>query len=113
MPPAGAVGNSTSTHSTFSTSRGSENVLHYLDTAIGFAVIMLLLSLLVTTAVQSLIAMLNLRGSNLKWGLELLLKQINPDLKPEITKEIADKVLIHPGIASTGLLRLRRWAVAI
>jgi hypothetical protein len=87
--------------------------LRYLDTAIGFAVIMLLLSLLVTTFVQSVIALLNLRGSNLKWGLELLLGQIDPGMKPKIKKDIADKVLMHQAIASTGVLRLRRWAAAI
>jgi hypothetical protein len=88
-------------------------VLRYLDTAIGFAVIMLLLSLLVTTLVQSVIAVLNLRGWNLKWGLELLLGQIDSGMTQEIREDISDKVLMHSAIASTGFLRLRRWAVAI
>lgn len=87
--------------------------LRYLDTAIGFAVVMLLLSLLVTTLVQSVAALFNLRGSNLQWGLEILLGQIDPSLPTKIRREIAAKVLNHPAVASTGFLAARRRAVAI
>ncbi len=86
--------------------------LRYLDTAIGFAVVMLLLSLLVTTFVQSVVALLNLRGSNLKWGLQTLLGQIDPTLEEKIRSEIAEKVLTHPALASSTLFQRRR-AVAI
>lgn len=84
-------------------------MLHYLDTAIGFAVIMLLLSLLVTTLVQTTIACFNMRGSNLRWGMELLLEQCG--IPKDRTKKIAEHVLTDPTVASTGLLS--RQAVAI
>ncbi len=42
--------------------------LEHLDTALGFAVIMLLLSLLITVLVQTVTAVLGLRGSNLTFG---------------------------------------------
>jgi hypothetical protein len=87
--------------------------LRYLDTAIGLAVVLLLLSLLVTALVQSVIALFNLRGTNLKWGLETLLGEIDPQLTPKVRSEIAQKVLTHPAIASTSVLGRRRRAVAI
>jgi hypothetical protein len=88
-------------------------MLRYLDTAIGFAVVMLLLSLLITTLVQSVVAAFNLRGNNLKWGLELLLGQIEPGLSPQTRGEISETVLMHPAVAAAGLLGRRRRAVAI
>jgi hypothetical protein len=86
-------------------------MLHYLDTAIGFAVIMLLLSLLVTSLVQTTIALFNMRGRNLRWGLELLLEQCG--IPKEVGTKLSDEILRHPAIASTGFLLGRRQAVAI
>src|SRR4051794_24629648 len=85
-------------------------MLHYLDTAIGFAVIMLLLSLLVTSLVQTACAMLNLRGRNLRWGLTLLFQQMG--LGEEEGKKLAVQVLGHDAIASPSTIG-RRSAVAI
>jgi hypothetical protein len=87
--------------------------LRYLDTAIGFAVVMLLLSLLVTTFVQTVVAIFNLRGTNLQWGLKILLGQIDPTLPEKIRNEIAERVLTHPAVASTRFPFGRRRAVAI
>lgn len=79
-------------------------MLEQLDTAIGFATVMLLLSLLVTTVVQMVAALLNLRGRCLLEGTEQLLKQLYPDLK-EQARAIARKVLTHPAISEkTGAL---------
>lgn len=75
-------------------------MLEHFDTVLSFAVVMLLLSLLVTTLVQMLIAASGLRGRVLKMGLERLLVQISPDLKTHATR-IADAVLCHPAIRST------------
>lgn len=75
-------------------------MLEQLDTAIGFATVMLLLSLLVTTVVQMVIALLGLRGRCLLDGTEQLLKQLYPDL-PNIqhqARTIAEKVLRHPAV---------------
>ncbi|MGQ0613493.1 MAG: hypothetical protein ACT4PV_07145 [Planctomycetaceae bacterium] len=48
-------------------------VLHYLDTILGFAGVMLLLSLAVTGSVQLLMALFQVRGKNLRWALEQVL----------------------------------------
>jgi hypothetical protein len=88
-------------------------MLRYLDTAIGFAVVMLLLSLLITAFVQSMVGLFNLRGTNLQWGLQLLLGQIDPKLADNLKEEIAKKILMHPSIATPGVLRRPRRAAAI
>jgi hypothetical protein len=78
-----------------------------LDIAIGFVVVMLLLSLLVTAIVQAISAVFDLRGKNLLRALSDLLKQIDPGLNapaPRDTKltpprlwlnKIRD-VFVHP-----------------
>ncbi len=79
-------------------------MLEHLDTVIAFATVMLLLSLLVTTVVQMVSALLNLRGRCLLEGTEQLLKQLYPDLR-EQARAIARKVLTHPAISEkTGAL---------
>ncbi len=72
--------------------------LEHLDTALGFAVIMLLLSLLITVLVQTVTAVLGLRGSNLRWGVAQLLAQIDPSLVGH-AKAIAEQALRHSAIA--------------
>jgi len=72
--------------------------LEHLDTALGFAVIMLLLSLLITVLVQAIIAVLGLRGSNLRWGVAQVLTQIDPALERH-AQEIAERALEHSAIS--------------
>lgn len=55
-------------------------MLSYLDTAIGFVVVMLAISLLITIATQIVSALLNHRGGNLLWGLRTLFSNIDPSL---------------------------------
>lgn len=74
-------------------------MLEHLDTVIAFATLMLLLSLLVTTVVQMVIAAVGLRGKCLLDGTEQLLKQLYPNLQ-EQARGIAEKVLRHPAIAA-------------
>ncbi|MBI4663459.1 MAG: hypothetical protein HY735_32050 [Verrucomicrobia bacterium] len=76
-------------------------MLEHFDTVLSFSVVMLLLSLLVTTLVQMIVAVLGLRGSVLQWGLEKLLKQISPELKDHASA-IAKAVLTHPMIQHVG-----------
>ncbi|HEX9945135.1 MAG TPA: hypothetical protein VGG03_24255 [Thermoanaerobaculia bacterium] len=71
--------------------------LEHLDTTIAFAVVMLLLSLLITSFVQVMIAVTRLRGSNLLWGVERLIGQLDPKLRDEATT-LAKKVLLHPAL---------------
>lgn len=82
--------------------------LAYFDTALGFASVMLMLSMLVTILVQMVGATFNLRGKNLHWGVQRLIEKIIPDYA-EQAKAIADKVLTHNALSYT----LGRYAVAI
>ncbi|HLJ87038.1 MAG TPA: hypothetical protein VKZ53_09445 [Candidatus Angelobacter sp.] len=54
-------------------------MLDQLDTAIGFASVMLLLSMIITVVVQAISALLDLRGNNLVWALSTLFLQITPE----------------------------------
>jgi len=81
--------------------------LQHLDIALGFAAIMLLMSLLITVLVQAAVAVSGLRGANLKWGVAELLKQIDPNLTPH-ARAIAERILRYPAIAP-----LTRKATAI
>ena len=74
-------------------------MLEHLDTVIAFATVMLLLSLLVTTIVQMVIAAAGLRGKCLLDGTEQLLKQLYPGLQDQ-ARTIAEKVLKHPAVAA-------------
>lgn len=76
-------------------------MLTYVDTLIGFAGVMLLLSLLVTAIVQAAIAVLNLRGENLRWGVEILADKILPELSGDAKKkaEIARAILLDPAVS--------------
>jgi hypothetical protein len=73
-------------------------MLGYLDTLIGFAVVMLVISLLITILTQMVSAVINHRGSNLKWGLETLFANIDPKQLPHLTAgadKVAQAVLTH------------------
>jgi len=73
-------------------------MLAYLDTLIGFAVVMLVISLLITICTQIGSALVNHRGSNLKWGLKTLFANIDPKQFPKLTanaEAISHAVLTH------------------
>lgn len=76
-------------------------MLTYVDTLIGFAGVMLLLSLLVTAVVQAAVAVLNLRGENLRWGVEILVDKVLPELSGDAKKkaEIARAILLDPAVS--------------
>ncbi len=84
--------------------------LDNLDTVVAFAVIMLLLSLVITTLVQVVVAIGGLRGSNLLRGVKTLLEQ-SPELKAHAT-EVARKALSHPAV-SVFRGRFNRYATAV
>jgi hypothetical protein len=84
-------------------------MLKTLDVLIGLTVIMLVLSMGVTMLTQFVTTVLNSRGRHLKRGLVDLLNQIDPALKQKIgtatesmAGRVADAVLTHPLISSTG-----------
>src|SRR5579863_9824561 len=94
-------------------------MLEQVDTAIAFAVVLLFLSLLVTTIVQTVSALLDLRGKNLERGLTTLFHQMSPDLRAPASNsnwkkklaqplsartlgsQLADAVATHPSVAHT------------
>ena len=96
-------------------------MLVYLDTIIAFAVIMLGLSLLVTLFNQMISAFLGYRGTNLRWGIETMLRTLSPTLDKR-AREIANQLLTEPVISDSvfGWLRnvpgldaiTRRWRLA-
>ena len=73
-------------------------LLNYLDSAIGFIVVILMFSLVITILVQMVGVLLQLRGKSLLRGVELLLREVDPELKSQ-AKTLADQVLRHPAIA--------------
>ena len=79
-------------------------MLAYLDTLIGFAVVMLGASLIITILTQMASALLSHRGANLKWGLEMLFRHIPgcPLLNDAKRAEMmARDVLSHPLISDS------------
>jgi len=87
-------------------------MLQYLDTLIGFAVVMLLISLLITILTQIVSELANHRGSNLRWGLTTLFEHIDPALCPQLAasaNRLAHEVLNHPLISDSWFSSL--WAV--
>jgi hypothetical protein len=73
-----------------------------LDLLIGLSLVMLIVSMAVTVITQFAVALVNSRGRNLLKGLAGLLRQIDPAMSPEISKEIVTKVLTHPLICQNG-----------
>jgi hypothetical protein len=87
-------------------------MLVYLDTLIGFAVVMLLISLLITILTQMVSALVNHRGSNLRWGLKTLFEHIDPAMYPQLAasaNRLAHEVLKHSLISDSWFSGL--WAV--
>ena len=79
-------------------------MLAYLDTFIGFAVVMLGASLLITVLTQMVSALFSHRGANLRWGLETMFKNLpNSPLMNTAThaEMIAKDVLTHPLISDS------------
>lgn len=74
-------------------------MLEHVDIVLSFAIVMLLLSLLVTTFVQIVVAVLALRSQVLKLGIRRLLRQVSPDLTQHARK-IARAVVRHPAVAT-------------
>jgi hypothetical protein len=82
-------------------------MLQQIDNAVAFAVVMLMLSLIVTAIVQVISALADLRGRNLALGLKNLLDQIEPELRKPlggstIAQHIAEVVVKHPAVAHAG-----------
>ena len=81
-------------------------MLTYVDTLLGFAVVMLGISLLITVLNQIISAFLAHRGSNLRWGLGVLFKQLDAThagypLLVVQAEAMAETILTHPLISDS------------
>lgn len=74
--------------------------LDTIDTMIGFAMVMLIYSLLVTVLVQTIGGLFDLRGRNLERGLARLLEQAAPRLAPQ-AKQLAEGIVTHGSLATS------------
>jgi hypothetical protein len=86
-------------------------MLAYLDTFIGFAVVMLGASLLITILVQTVSAVAAFRGSSLRWGLQQLFEKIDPSNLPTINTnaaKIAEEILTH-NLTSDSIFSSLQW----
>ena len=96
--------------------------LPHLDLAISFVVIQAALSLLVTTLTQMVSHLLGLRGTQLRWGIATLLREIDPKLAErsenrEHARTIAERVLHHKLVSDSTISGLPlpltgRWRLA-
>ncbi len=85
-------------------------MLQWLDTLMGLVVILLGVSLVIMILTQIISALLNLRGTNLKKGIQALLENTDPELK-DVAKEISEKALSHP-LISDRWGKVKRWRLA-
>lgn len=78
-------------------------MLKSLDILIGFAVIMLAVSMSVTLIIQWILQVSQTRGKKLEEGIAGLLRQIDPEiLTNEISTQLANRILTHPMLARSG-----------
>jgi hypothetical protein len=86
-------------------------MLAYLDTVIGFAVVMLGVSLVITILTQVVSAALNHRGKNLAWGLQTLFENVDPSLGTlkKQASAVADRVLTHCLISDSWFNKHFAW----
>jgi hypothetical protein len=87
-------------------------MLAYLDTLIGFAVVMLGASLIITIFTQMISSLLSHRGANLRWGLETMFKNLPgcPLLNQAKNASMAAKdVLTHPLISDSIFSLKPQW----
>src|SRR5579864_47026 len=89
-------------------------MLKQLDTLIGLAVVMTLVSLLIMTITQMISAFLGLRGKNLADALEAMLYKIDPKINDQVSnlgKNLADQVLTRPVISDSTFSMKKGWPV--
>jgi hypothetical protein len=79
-------------------------MLDQLDTVIGFATVMLGVSLLITTLTQAVLSLLDTRGRNLRSGLKHLLQNVAPSLKDRAAV-LSETIVRHPLISDSSVGR--------
>lgn len=84
-------------------------MLDSLDTLIGFAVVMLVVSLVITIVTQMVSAFLGLRGKNLLDALRVMIFKIAPDIPPDEAHVLAKHVLTHCAISDSAMSMASKW----
>jgi hypothetical protein len=84
-------------------------MLKQLDTLIGFAVVMTIVSMLIMVATQAISAILALRGRSLRDGLKALFLRLAPDLSESQALALAESILKRPTISDSSLSIKGRW----
>ena len=93
-------------------------MLEMLDVAIGFATVMLAVSLIIMSLTQGLASLLALRGARLRQGIEELIKQTLPSVVKELEKkkltpkQLSERVLQHPLVSDSATRNKGRWGMA-
>src|ERR1017187_5576235 len=78
-------------------------MLKQLDTLIGFAVVMSVVSLLITIITQMISSALGLRGKNLADALQAMVQKIDPQNDPQAAERLIHRILTHPVISDSTL----------
>lgn len=84
-------------------------MLRQLDVLIGFAVVMTIVSVLITIVTQIISTTLGLRGKNLADALEVMMHKIDPSINQQVNnlaKQLSNRVLTHP-VISDSILSMR------
>ena len=93
-------------------------MLQMLDIAIGFATVMLAVSLIVMSITQALTSLLALRGAKLRLGIEELIRHAAPALTSTIEARqltlatISREIVAHPLISDSAVTRSGWWGWA-
>jgi len=89
-------------------------MLKQLDTLIGFAVVMSLVSLLITVVTQMVSSLLGLRGKNLADALAVMLHKLEPELNAQVanlSQKLADSILTRSAVSDSILSMSARGPV--
>ncbi|HEV2839997.1 MAG TPA: hypothetical protein VGW39_01615 [Chthoniobacterales bacterium] len=84
-------------------------MLKQLDTLIGFAVVMLVVSLVITIVTQMVSAFLGLRGKNLIDALRVMIFKIAPNIPPNEAQDLVKHVLTHCAISDSAMSMASKW----
>jgi len=86
-------------------------MLDKLDVAIGFATVMLAVSLIIMSLTQAIASALALRGARLRQGLEQLIRHAAPNLKDH-AEQLSRAIVTHPLISDSAVRGTHRWCWA-
>jgi len=83
-------------------------MLKQLDTLLGFAVVISVVSMLIMVATQAISSVLALRGRNLRDGLQVLFLRLVPTMDESKVRDLAESILKGPAISDSSL-SIKGW----